>query len=74
MKKEMVKLTRVKIAHSEEEAQRLISEGYAPVDPEPAVNGADDGGQKADPSQAEDGNRQTADDGEKKEEKGARKK
>ncbi len=74
MKKEMVKLNRVRIAHSEEEEKRLISEGYTPVDSELAASETNDSGQKADPPQAQDGNSQTADDGGKKAGKGAGKK
>lgn len=55
MKKEMVKLNRIKIAHSEEEAQRLISEGYIPVNSKPTAKGADNSGQKADPAQGKSG-------------------
>lgn len=31
MKQEMIKLNRVKVAHSEEDVQRLTAEGYVPV-------------------------------------------
>lgn len=63
MRKEMRKLNRAKYAYSEEEAQRLISEGYSPVDSEPEAGGADpsqgqsgaDGaGQTTDPAQDQD--------------------
>ncbi|MFG6336322.1 MAG: hypothetical protein K1W20_12795 [Lachnospiraceae bacterium] len=62
MKKEMVKLNRIKIAHSKEEAQRLISEGYTPAVSEPTVTSGDGSGRKAEPPQ---GQSVTADDGQK---------
>lgn len=77
MRKEMRKLNQAKYAHSEEEVQRLISEGYSPVDSEPEDGGADpaqgqsgaDGtGQTADPAQG-----QNADADKQKEKRGARK-
>lgn len=54
MRREMRKLNRARYAHSEEEAQRLISEGYSPVDSEPEADGADGDGQAADPVQDQD--------------------
>lgn len=90
MKKEMVKLNRIKIAHSKEEAQRLISEGYTPAVSEPTVTSGDgsgrkaeppqgqsvtaDDGQKMDPPQGQDKNSQASDDSGEKEKKGAGKK
>lgn len=61
MRREMRKLNRARYAHSEEEAQRLISEGYSPVDSEPETGGAD-------PAQG-----QNADADKQKEKRGARK-
>lgn len=55
MRREMRKLNRAKYAHSEEEAQRLISEGYSPVDSEPEAGGADGDGQTTDPEQGQNG-------------------
>lgn len=55
MRREMRKLNRARYAHSEEEAQRLISEGYSPVDSEPEADGADGDGQTADPAQGQNG-------------------
>ncbi|MCM1121824.1 MAG: hypothetical protein NC489_42075 [Ruminococcus flavefaciens] len=42
MKEEMIRLNRVKYAHSEEERNRLLSEGYQPVE-----EAEPDGGQEA---------------------------
>lgn len=37
MKREMIKLNKVKIAHSEEEVQELLGKGYLPVAPDPGA-------------------------------------
>ncbi len=52
MKKEMIKLNRIKYAYSEEDVKRLASEGYTMADVESVVDGA---GQTADPMKDQDG-------------------
>lgn len=64
MKREMRKLNRVKYVYSEEEMQRLLSEGYVVVS-------MTDPGKTADLTQDQDGKSQAVDSGEKKAKRGA---
>ena len=55
MKKEMIKLNRIKYAYSVEDVKRLASEGYTMADAESVVDGADEAGETADPMKDQDG-------------------